>query len=410
MRIQTGQGTIPLATLLAIWSISAITALPGLAVSPIMGKLDTIFPDVSQLEIQMLSSIPSLLIIPFVLLSGRLAEKKNKTMILVIGLVIFLASGVLYFFAESMWALILISCVLGVGAGMIVPLSTGLVADFFVGSYRTKQMGISSAITNLSLVLATEVTGWLAEINWHLPFVVYFLPSLALALSYFLRGDVLKKNNVVSIGTDKDKPSTDDANLIPAGKQLNVPYLIGLMVLYFVVCYAAIIVALNLPFIMQAYKYSSSMVGTVISVFFLAIMLPGLILNKLLSLFKKMTIFYGLLSIALGLLIVSVTANIALIFVGVIFTGLGYGLVQPIIYDKTANIATSKAIVLALAFVMSVNYLSILTTPFIVDGLASFLQDKSEVFPFRINFIIMVLFTLLAYTQRNNYVFSTAKK
>ena len=33
MRIQTGHGTIPLITLIGIWSISALNALPGLAVS-----------------------------------------------------------------------------------------------------------------------------------------------------------------------------------------------------------------------------------------------------------------------------------------------------------------------------------------------------------------------------------------
>ena len=31
MKIQTGRGTIPLITLIAIWSISALTSLPGLA-------------------------------------------------------------------------------------------------------------------------------------------------------------------------------------------------------------------------------------------------------------------------------------------------------------------------------------------------------------------------------------------
>ena len=44
MRIQTGHGTIPLITLIGIWSISALNALPGLAVSPILGKLSAIFP------------------------------------------------------------------------------------------------------------------------------------------------------------------------------------------------------------------------------------------------------------------------------------------------------------------------------------------------------------------------------
>ena len=38
MKIETGQGTIPLITLLGIWSISALNALPGLAVSPILDR------------------------------------------------------------------------------------------------------------------------------------------------------------------------------------------------------------------------------------------------------------------------------------------------------------------------------------------------------------------------------------
>ena len=55
MKISTGKGTISLPVLLAIWSVSAVTSLPGLAVSPILGDLNTIFPSASDLEIQMLT-------------------------------------------------------------------------------------------------------------------------------------------------------------------------------------------------------------------------------------------------------------------------------------------------------------------------------------------------------------------
>lgn len=409
MRIQTGQGTIPLATLLAIWSISAITSLPGLAVSPIMGQLDTIFPSVSHLEIQMLTSIPSLLIIPFVLLSGKLSEKKDKTLILAIGLAIFLFSGVLCFFAKSMLALILISCLLGIGAGMVIPLSTGLIADFFVGSYRTKQLGISSAITNLSLVLATGLTGWLAEINWHLPFVVYLIPVFALVLSYYLRDSVLKQSNVNYIGAPNNTANDENEDMIPKGKQMNIPYLIGVMVLYLFICYAALVVVLNLPFILQTYKLPSSVSGTVISIFFLAIMLPGLFLYRILTVLKNMTVIYSLISLAVGLLLVSLTHNVVLIIIGAVFVGFGYGIIQPLVYDKATRIAKSNKVVLSLAFVMSVNYLSILVTPFIIDAIAAFLGDTDVIFPFRINFILTLLFIIVAYIRRNTFVFSADK-
>ena len=78
MKINTGKGTLPWVVLLAIWSVSAVTSLPGLAISPILGDLTKIFPKATELEIQLLSSLPSLLIIPFVLLSGKLSEGRRQ--------------------------------------------------------------------------------------------------------------------------------------------------------------------------------------------------------------------------------------------------------------------------------------------------------------------------------------------
>ena len=82
MKIKTGKGTITLGVLLAIWSVSAIASLPGLAISPILGDLNKIFPKATDLEIQMLTSLPSLLIIPFVLLAGKLSVGKDKLCLL----------------------------------------------------------------------------------------------------------------------------------------------------------------------------------------------------------------------------------------------------------------------------------------------------------------------------------------
>lgn len=78
MKIQTGHGMITLTALLAIYSISMVTSLPGLAISPILGDLKNIFKDASNLELQMLESLPSFIIVPFILLAGRLSLRINK--------------------------------------------------------------------------------------------------------------------------------------------------------------------------------------------------------------------------------------------------------------------------------------------------------------------------------------------
>jgi MFS family permease len=188
MKIATGKGYISLLALIAIWSVSAVTSLPGLAISPILEDLSRIFPSASELEIQMLTSLPSLLIIPFVLLAGWLSERGGESLkLLAVGLLIFFASGVACIFARDIRLLIVASCIMGAGAGIAVPYSTGLVVRYFTGDSRVQQLGISSAVNNLSLVIATAVAGWLAAMDWHLAFAVYLLPIFVLVLLLALR-------------------------------------------------------------------------------------------------------------------------------------------------------------------------------------------------------------------------------
>lgn len=409
MRIQTGRGTIPLITLIGIWSISALNALPGLAVTPILGKLSVIFPHSTELDVQMLSSLPSLLIIPFIILAGKLTEKVNFIRLLQVGLAIFALSGILYLFAGKMWQLIAISAMLGVGSGMIIPLSTGLISKYFVGSYRVKQFGFSSAITNITLVVATAVTGYLAEVNWHLPFVVYLFPLVSLVLSVYLRRSMISEEGSASI-TNDEKEETGVPPVDPeVGKSkygVNIKHLLQVMMFYGLSTYLALIVTFNLPFLMEEYHFSSGDSGVMISLFFLAIMAPGLFLNRIVGLFREKTKFYSLLCIAVGLALIWISPKEWVIAPGCILVGLGYGVIQPVIYDKTTHTAVPKKATLALAFVMMMNYLAILLCPFIIDFFQSTVfHIESQQFAFVFNLCITLVALIWAYCKRNTFLF-----
>lgn len=403
MRIQTGQGTIPLITLIGIWSISALNALPGLAVSPILGKLSVIFPHSPELDIQMLSSLPSLLIIPFIILSGKLTEKINVIWLLQLGLVIFALSGVLYLLSDKMWQLIAVSALMGVGSGLIVPLSTGLISHYFSGAYRTKQFGLSSAITNITLVLATILTGYLAEINWHLPFIVYLLPIVSIVLSFYL-----KKNIDDQPVSDTPKAAGRPVDAVAqAGKYgINLKHLIQVMSFYGLATYLVIIISFNLPFLMKEYHFTSGNSGLMISLFFLAIMAPGFILNPIVNFLRDKTKFYSLLGIALGMFLILISRTEWLIGLGCICAGFGYGIIQPVAYDKTTRTAIPQKTTLALAFVMAMNYLAILLCPFIIDFFQSLLHVKTQQFAFIFNLCITLAAAVWAYVKRDSFLFN----
>ncbi len=406
MRINTGQGTISLITLIAVWSVSAIISLPGLAVTPILGDLAKIFKGVSQEEIQMLSSVPNLLIIPFVLLSGKIAESKGKLVILVIGLVIFLACGILYFFANSMGALMAISCLLGVGAGMIIPLSTGLIAEFFSGIERTKQLGYSSSIQNLILVFATFITGWLANINWHMPFIVYLLPAASLVLAYFLRPSYLKDNHQINNELKADT-GLEKTAFIEAGKQWNIKLLAGFMILYFLCSYIALIITFNISFVLEDYGMQSSISGIIIAIFFGAIMIPGLFINKFISFFKNYFLFVSFALITLGLLMIILFKNGFLISIGALLSGFGYGMIQPLMYAKTVLVARLKKSTVALAFLMSMNYIAIVVIPVGMNFFNDLFNDHTALFPFIVNMIMAIIVTIIAFFGRHKFLFSS---
>ena len=392
MKIKTGHGSITLHKLIAIYSISMVTSLPGLAISPILGKLETIFHSASELQLQMLESLPSFVIIPFILLAGKLSLKKNRKKLLIAGLSIFFVCSVVYPFANSMWFLLLISGVLGIGAGMVIPFSTGLVADYFSGNYRRKQLGYVSAITNFSLVLATLLAGFLAGINWHFSFIVYCISGISLYFAFFLDSTPpYVTNNTAATGNPPMKSDT-----------IRTKWPVKLMLLYYLITLLALTVPFNLALYMHnLHLGSSNTSGTLISVFFLTMSLPGLFLNRVIGFLKQNTNFFSLLLISVGLIFFAFKVNLFLLTIGVICIGLGYGIMQPFIYDKTASHASPSRSVYVLSLVMVMNYVAIITYPFFLKLLQKIFHTDSSYFPYLLFMSISVAFTIFTYFRRH---------
>jgi MFS family permease len=388
MKVNTGKGTMPLVALIAILSISAIVSLPGLAISPILDDLESIFPHASELEVEMLESLPSLMIIPFMLLAGRWSVKYSKIRLVVLGTAIFLLSGIGSLMSRSLMELIILSAVMGIGAGIIIPLSTGLIVDCFVGEYRVKQLGISSAVNNLTLVLATALTGYLAGIKWHYAFAVYLLPAVTLILIPALSSAT--PNLVTQREDDSDAPAS-----------ISMKRIVVLMLFYFMITYCSLVVTFNTSYIAAAQKMSSDVAGWIISLFFLAIMLPGFVLNGIKRLLGRDTNFWSLVVMAVGLLLMSLPhPRLYTLIIGALLTGFGYGVMQPLIYDKAASCSPPRLATLALSLVMAVNYLAILVAPFIMDVVDRVFHTSQHTFAFMFNGVVTLIMALLSLRGR----------
>ncbi|MFG6427747.1 MAG: MFS transporter [Muribaculaceae bacterium] len=406
--IQTGKKPIRLLTLLAILSISLVVNLPGLAVTPMLATLSDVFPHTSQLEKQMLTVLPNLLIIPFVLISGKLSLSRHKTAIVVAGLVIFTACAILYLIADSMTELIIISCLLGCGAGLLIPLSSGLIADAFAGKYRMKTMGIKSGISNSSLVIATFVVGWLSHGNWHLPFLVYLISVIPLLLAFRLKGIDTTEPQSTPTGSTSSQPTSQPG----VSHGFYVGRIWALIGVYAFITFSCIAITYYCPFLIEKKDWSASFTGTVTAIFYLFMLIPGFTLPFFINIMRKGTFVYCAMLMTVGVALFAFVPETWTMCVGAALIGLGYGICQPLIYDKASVVVTTaNKATLSLAFVLAANYLAIVLTPFIIDGLRPLLSHPSSnsTFAFTLCFFLLIGYTVLTFFLRNKFAFSISK-
>lgn len=421
--VDSGYGKIPLLSLLAILSISLTVNLPGLAISPIMGKLDQVFHNVTELEVQLLTVLPNLVTIPFILCSGKICTQKNQIFILGLGLALYTLTGVLYFFADSMIELILLSCLLGVGCGLVIPLAASLISQYFVGKARTKQLGNKSSLSNFTVIFATLFVGWIAAFNWHYAFIVYLVPIIPLALIPFMTDSYIQKNTINDerphvAPLQEPAPSADDTKAAATANKPSSPnfhfsgkmitkLLFGIMALYFLITYGTEVVSYYLPFTMEHYKLSTGDVGVATAMFFAAATVSGFLLTRIITTLKHRTVQIALALCIVGLLMIGLIHFYWSFIIGVFIMGFGYGIVQPVIYDKTSYIAPTAAKSTAyFSYLLTCNYIGISIVPFIVSTASHIFNASGDPnFSYIFNACLLTILLGVAIWKRRNFVF-----
>ena len=386
MGIKTGQGwKLPIIAFLDVYIIFIITSLPGLAISPIEGKLATIFPGTSHLEIQMITTVPNFACIPFVFLGGALGTKFNILKLVNWASIFYAIAGALCLFATEMWQLILLSLVCGLCAGVLSPLSVVIISKIFMGSYRTKQFGYTSATLNAVLVVSVIATGYLAEINWHLPFLLYVVPVIPIILYPWLKKYVPEP--------EKDKKLSGAPKVkFKFANECKVPTLIRICVEYFWLNFALASFSLYIPFLVQSYGHDSGMAGDLTSVIYAGIMISGFTLSWCLKILKRTTWDMILLFTSIGMLLMIVSRNPFIMGAGIFIASIGYGIGQPHAYDSVSKISTPRANSLALSFLMIMCSIGMVICPFIIDPIGKLLHlSHFPTYPYWFCLIISVI-------------------
>lgn len=180
--------------MISILSLSLLTVMAGAAVAPALGVIKEAFPGASQLSIQLIISMPALFIFLTNMIFPRLSAKAGSKTLVLAGLVLYTVGGVAAGLFSNIVLLLCMRALVGIGVGIIMPLSTGLLAYYYPPEAQSKLSGYSSAMNQIGGVVATLLAGVLSAVNWRASFLVYLLGLISIVLClFFLPNERLNK-------------------------------------------------------------------------------------------------------------------------------------------------------------------------------------------------------------------------
>lgn len=165
-----------------ILSMSILTVMAGAAVSPALGNIKEYFTDVDALLIKMILTVPGLFIMLVSLIFPIILKKYHVKKIALTGIALYTVGGMLGAFTNDIYTLLFTRALLGCGVGLIMPLSTGLLAYYFDKSEQSKLMGYSVAMNNFGGIVAMSLSSYLASISWNYSFFVYSIGLISFIL------------------------------------------------------------------------------------------------------------------------------------------------------------------------------------------------------------------------------------
>lgn len=362
---------------LAILSISLLIIMSSAAISPALTYIGDYFNNASELMIKMVIALPAIFIIPVTLITGRLIFRVRKKHLVYIGLSLYLIGGLGGALQNSIYSLLVFRALMGIGVGVLLPLTRGLIADFFVGDERAKMMGYSSSINNLGSIVATMFAGILTVYGWRYPFLVYIIAFIVLIL-------------VILYLPNEDIPPKE-THKIHINKHV---WVLGFTHYFMILSYYTVLTGLG--FLVTTNNYGGGLAtGILISVASLCSFLLGFFFHRLRSFLKGWTILFGMVFISSGMFVIALSSSLFQVVIGLLLVGFGMGIIPPMIYLQTSLVSSKNDVVLSLAIVSIFSFLGQFSSPIVNSFFQWVFHYHSVESPFVISAIIGTLTILV---------------
>jgi MFS family permease len=322
--------TMLLAIVLAVTSL----VFGAGAVMPALADMAKAFPDKSPETIQMIATTPSLLIMASTLICGQLSRIMRKKTLVLTGMFLYGVGGLLPAFFGGLTFIMIMRGVFGAGCGFLIPLSQGLIADYFEGHDREVFMGYRSSTAAIFGMFFTMAGGYLCSIHWRHTFYAYLIVVPVFLLILFTMPESEGQNGRTTSGK--------------AGALTRTMWFYVTM--YFLYNVAMMCFLTNAAFVMAASNVGSAKtIGFIMTISSVGGITAGILLGWFTRILKNFTLVFALCCLASGFVMLNFVNSATMFTIASAIWGLGFGTFNPTIALKIIGSVPKSAATLALA-------------------------------------------------------------
>ena len=371
-----------------ILSMSLLTVMAGAAIAPALGVIKAHFTSAPELLVQFIVSIPALFIIITNLFFLNISRHYGTRALALFGLVLYVTSGAGCFLANDIYVVLTLRALLGVSVGLIMPLSTGLLAYYYPPEQQAHLMGLSAAMNQMGGVVATLLAGLLSAIGWRWAFLVYLLGLIAVIMvAVYLPDDHLGSANKRGI-------PFQPRQLLKFHPSVNGMLL--LMMIFFIYPTNFAITAEEQAGLSLT-TTTLIMVGLDLVAFF-----AGMAFGQLMNIFREPMKYIAPVFFLIGYLFFAVAHSIMPLLIGAVFTGIANGVGVPYLNTIASIKGGRNSATTVMPLLSAALYMGQFLSPIIVTPLSRLLFGEQDVAGgYKLGIIICLIFLVQVYTTRH---------
>ena len=255
-------------------------------VAPVLGMIKEQYGNYGMQGIQFLQTLPYVLLTAGSLMAGWLTARFSKKKVAVAGMFLIGIFGVLPCFSLRYESLISSRFLIGFGFGILSPMNTAFITEFFRPEERAGYLGLHVVGMGAGSIAGNFLGGVLAGRGYRYFYLVYAVAFAAMAGVWLLLPETKPEKSITS----------QSGKLTPAVYELSALSLLHTM---FITSYST-----NLAIYISNFTDNAAMLtGTATTVNAALALLVGIFFGRLSGLLKRYTLTFSIFAAAVGLLV-----------------------------------------------------------------------------------------------------------